>query len=317
MIAHEENADAVATLMTDPRWRCVWFDPVAAVFLTAEDPRRKRDYPAVDFADRYVRACSCPTIDPVESLVEAKVLAEIGSHMARRPATRWEVRAPLLILGACHARRVVAAGGHSPQAWTILGHCCWSLAPDLSQGPPDLEDPWDPATGLSWSQAAACYRRALEQSARNVPALLSLATLRDSPHEPGPRGRRRFSPVHHESRSCSSGPAAARADLHARGHGRRDSLERNGMEGTRPLEPGSPDPAPGSTSELRTLRPPLFNIAGSPTLTLRSSLSRTRSVPIDNPWPRIDPLVRAGSDCVLRCFTRATLPKRWRHPVAP
>ena len=177
MIAHEENADAVATLMADPRWRCVWFDPVAAVFLTAEDPRRKRDYPAVDFADRYVRACAAPTIDPVESLVEAKVLAEIGSHMARRPATRWEVRAPLLILGACHARRVLAAGGHSPQAWTILGHCCWSLAPDLSQGPPDLEDPWDPATGLSWSQAAACYRRALEQSARNVPALLSLARI--------------------------------------------------------------------------------------------------------------------------------------------
>ena len=38
MIAHEENADAVATLMADPRWRCVWFDPVAAVFLTEVDP---------------------------------------------------------------------------------------------------------------------------------------------------------------------------------------------------------------------------------------------------------------------------------------
>jgi hypothetical protein len=34
MIAHEENADAVATLMADPRWRCVWFDPVATVFLS-------------------------------------------------------------------------------------------------------------------------------------------------------------------------------------------------------------------------------------------------------------------------------------------
>src|SRR5208337_4334283 len=60
---------------------------------------------------------------------------------------------------------------------SLLGHCCWSLAPDLSQGPPNLQDPWDPATGLSWSQAAACYRRALEESARNVPALLSLARI--------------------------------------------------------------------------------------------------------------------------------------------
>jgi len=104
--------------------------------------------------------------------------------MARRPATRWEVRAPHLLLGARHARRVLAAGGHSPQAWTILGHCCWSLAPDLGQGPPKLEGPWDPATGLSWSQAAACYRRALEQSARNVPALLSLARIYERASDP-------------------------------------------------------------------------------------------------------------------------------------
>ncbi len=223
-----------------------------------------------------------------------------------------------MILGACHARRVLAAGGHSPQAWTILGHCCWSLAPDLSQGPPDLEDPWDPATGLSWSQAAACYGRALEQSARNVPALLSLARIYEIR-----RMNQAHAAVAASVRSITNqGPARAVRPLSEL----ISALEATGAEipwnetewrALALLNLGAPTQRAGSTSELRTLRLPLFNIAGSPTHTLWRSLSRTRSVPIVNPWPRIDPLARAGSDCVLRCFTRATLPKHLRHPVAP
>ncbi len=85
MIGHDEDADAVATLLTNPRWRCVEFDPVAAVFLDRADPRQTWDFPTVDFVERYVQACATTATPPVESLMEAKVLSEIGSQMARHP----------------------------------------------------------------------------------------------------------------------------------------------------------------------------------------------------------------------------------------
>ena len=84
-----------------------------------------------------------------------------------------------MLLGACHARKLLASGNALPQAWTILGHCCWSLASDLSRGPPSLQGPWDIASELPWAQAAACYRRALELNAGNIAALRSLARLYD------------------------------------------------------------------------------------------------------------------------------------------
>ena len=84
LIAHEENADAVATLLADRGWRCVWFDPVAAVFLPDHDSQLKSVYPTVDFAARYFDWPSGGKIDPVASLVEAKAFSEIGGQMARR-----------------------------------------------------------------------------------------------------------------------------------------------------------------------------------------------------------------------------------------
>ncbi|HKM52394.1 MAG TPA: tetratricopeptide repeat protein [Isosphaeraceae bacterium] len=177
LIAHEENADAVATLLADRGWRCVWFDPVAAVFLPDHDSQLKSVYPSVDFAARYFDWPSVGKIDPVASLVEAKAFSEIGGQMARRPGVNLAARLPLLLLGMRHARVLLESGQESPQAWTILGHCTWSLAPDLHNGPPDRLAAWDLATGLSWAQAAFCYRQALKQSSHNAPALLSLARL--------------------------------------------------------------------------------------------------------------------------------------------
>ena len=94
LIAHEENADAVATLLADRGWRCVWFDPVAAVFLPDHDSRLKSVYPTVDFAARYFEWPSGGKIDPVASLVEAKAFSEIGGQMARRSGVAWPRACP-------------------------------------------------------------------------------------------------------------------------------------------------------------------------------------------------------------------------------
>ncbi len=48
LVDHRGHHAIEATLLTDPAWRCVHFDPVASVFLRAE--RAGTQFPAVDFA---------------------------------------------------------------------------------------------------------------------------------------------------------------------------------------------------------------------------------------------------------------------------
>ncbi len=177
LVGHEENTDAVATLIAHPRWRCLYFDAVAAVFLHEGSVRQAASFPPVDFFTRFLENAAGPVGDPGAALVQAKHLSEIGSHLSRRPGSRWEDRAPILLLGASHARKAVSALGRSAQAWTILGHCAWGLTTDLSRGPPALDGPWEPAEGLSWVQATACYRKALKESPANLAARLSLARI--------------------------------------------------------------------------------------------------------------------------------------------
>jgi hypothetical protein len=147
------------------------------VFLPDHDSHLKSVYPTVDFAARYFDSSWEGKIDPVAALVEAKAYSEVGGQMARRPGVSLTARLPLPLLGMRDARRLLDSGHESAQVWTILGHCSWSLAPDLLRGPPDRLAAWDAARGLSWAQAAYCYRQALKLSPRSAPALLSLARL--------------------------------------------------------------------------------------------------------------------------------------------
>ena len=177
LISHEENGDSEATILADPRWRCVWFDPVAAIFLPRNQKGPEELFPTVDFGNRQFAGSPVPTPGPVAALVEARALAEMGSALSKRAGTRWVDRLPILLLGSRLAKESMKSQPGSATPWTVLGHCCWSLAPDLSARPPGLDDPWELAESLSWAQTTFCYRRALERAPDNIPALLSMAGL--------------------------------------------------------------------------------------------------------------------------------------------
>ena len=180
LLDHVEDAGAEATLLGQPGWRCVFFDPVASLFVV----ERTNAFPAVDFAARHFRDPAWRTIPPVPlGLAEAAALIKLGSALGRRPptASSWALRFSLMLTACDRLRQGLAAGsrgglqtGATAGLWNLIGHCSWSMVPDLSVPPARPDQPWDPARGLLMAQATFSYRRSLQIDPHGASALASL-----------------------------------------------------------------------------------------------------------------------------------------------
>ena len=109
LLDHVEDAGAEATLLGQPGWRCVFFDPVASLFVV----ERTNAFPAVDFAARHFRDPAWRTIPPVPlGLAEAAALIKLGSALGRRPptASSWALRFSLMLTACDRLRQGLAAG---------------------------------------------------------------------------------------------------------------------------------------------------------------------------------------------------------------
>jgi tetratricopeptide (TPR) repeat protein len=179
LLDHAKNCGAEATLLIDPRWRCVHFDAVASVFL----PRSRADleplYPTIDFAGRHFQrtALAGVTGDADEGRGEARGLVLIGLALVRRKDATWMHRIPVLLLASDRARAAVARAPADARAWLALGDALWSQAPDLLNRPSGPVERWDPARSLSMAQATVAYRRtvALDPATRSAVSTLSKA----------------------------------------------------------------------------------------------------------------------------------------------
>ncbi len=183
LLDHAEDFGAEATLLADPGWRCVYYDPVASVFLTRR-PSDPQAFPAVDFTARHFHDPAWQAIPPVPlGLAEAGALIKLESAIRRRPGveSKWPLRSSLMLLAGDRLRQGLASGfgndsGPTAKAglWSLLGYSSWNLAPDLRVAPAGPDEPWDPARGLLPAQATFCYRRALQIDPGAASALTSL-----------------------------------------------------------------------------------------------------------------------------------------------
>jgi tetratricopeptide (TPR) repeat protein len=179
LLDHAKSHGAEATLLIDPRWRCVDYDAVASVFL----PRSRADleplYPTIDFAARHFQgtALAGGKADGAEARGEARGLFLMGWALLPRGEATWTHRIPVMLLAADRARAALALTPADARAWLVLGDALWNQAPDLVKRPPGPADPWDPARSLCHAQATFAYRRSVALD----PALRSaLNTLRRS-----------------------------------------------------------------------------------------------------------------------------------------
>ncbi len=178
LISHDGWTEAEAALITHPRWRCIYFDAIAAVFVTRKGPSSSPTFPDHDFMADHFRSgpATVASANVRSAAAEAATLFQLGHAVRKSGGDPWRTRIPILTRASDLTRANLARGPVDPaRMWRLLGLIHWDLAPDLSHSPPRPSDPWDPATGLSWSRASYCFRRALEIKPDDAPALRSLA----------------------------------------------------------------------------------------------------------------------------------------------
>ncbi len=171
----ENNALIGATLLTHPDWRCVWFDPVGAVFVHVAYTDIV-DAHTVDFAARHFRPL--PEFEPngmPALLASSKGLMNMASTVAR---TAGPIRAlPLILLGSDHARRAGRADPTAGEPWKRLGQLEYFRETPWPESVKRYRLPLDPVFDLSPLRATYAFRKALEAAPDDFMSLLLLIDL--------------------------------------------------------------------------------------------------------------------------------------------
>jgi tetratricopeptide (TPR) repeat protein len=171
---HAQSARIGAALLAHPRWRCVWFDPIAAVFVHDTYANVARTY-TIDFNARHYRPDPAAQPRGLPALIaEAKGLRNYVD--ALRAQGRFERTRPLTWLGLDEARRVLRAAPHEVEGWKLLGQL------EMFRDPPRalsarFRQPFDPVLDLSTVRATYALQQALERKPDDFLALLLLVEL--------------------------------------------------------------------------------------------------------------------------------------------
>jgi tetratricopeptide (TPR) repeat protein len=178
LISHDGWAEAEAALLSHPRWRCIYFDEIASVFVTRTGRNSVPTLADHDFmAAQFAGDTKAPSsVDLKAAAAEATALLGLSHALRKRPGDPWRRRIPILICASDLTRSVLSGDRVNPAAWwRQLGLIQWETTPDLTRPPPRPSDAWDPAIGLSWARATFCFRQALAARPDDTPTLRSLA----------------------------------------------------------------------------------------------------------------------------------------------
>jgi tetratricopeptide (TPR) repeat protein len=176
LLDHEHNSAIGATLLRSSHWRCVWFDPIAAVFVHDSCAQVVREH-AVDFAARHFRPD--PATEP-RGLAELKASARaLRNYVPAIAPVRPSLGRPLAWLGLRYARRVAEQDPGAVDGWKALGEI------ELLRSPPAKPSPrfrasFDPVLDLSATRATYALRRALEVAPYDALTLLLLKMAYDT-----------------------------------------------------------------------------------------------------------------------------------------
>ncbi len=116
LLDHNKRFWAEATLLADPRWRCVYFDAVASVFLPSRRKDLETPYPTIDFAARFFLArtgdrAASEVYDPAG---ESLGLVCLGYALATNGAMPWMQRLPIFLLAGPAPRSPGHRAGRRP-----------------------------------------------------------------------------------------------------------------------------------------------------------------------------------------------------------
>ncbi len=179
LLDHAAHSAAEATLLADPGWRCIYYDAVGSVFVSRRIRGLDAAFPTVDFLARHFddKARSFAPARPW-GRAEGEALLGVARELRGRPRAGWSLRAALLLSACDRLRQAAIADPADAGAWALLGDAFDRLIPDPDPAIPGMPSypslPWDPGRSISFVQAAASYRRALERDPGEIRALFAL-----------------------------------------------------------------------------------------------------------------------------------------------
>ncbi len=158
----ERNAPLSATLLSSRHWRCVWFDPIASVFVHDSLAKVVQAH-GVNFAARhFARLADTSTEDPATLAATARALRLIGTQCVYRAGNAEGGRA-MFLLGLDYARKLREVAPKSLDGWKQAGliESLRDIIP--SEEPiPRFRLSFDPVFDLSPVRATYLLSRALE-----------------------------------------------------------------------------------------------------------------------------------------------------------
>jgi tetratricopeptide (TPR) repeat protein len=165
----DDNSRIGAALLGSQHWRCVWFDPIVAVFVHDSYGGIVKAH-EVDFGARHFRPD--PATEPhgqAALLATAKGVRNYLNFSMNRP----DLARQLVWLGLDYARRIIDADHDSLDGWKSLAQL--ELLRD-SAGPPSarFQAAFDPVLDLGAVRATYAFRRALELAPNDFLSLLGM-----------------------------------------------------------------------------------------------------------------------------------------------
>lgn len=173
------NGGMVASLLGDRRWHCVWFDPVAAVFVDDQYPAVTREHEVDFLARHYGNEADREAPDLPTTFATARALRGVATSLsyARSVEANSKARA-LIALGLDYARRLRVLDPDHADGFKQAGLLHFLLDPlPADRAIPRFRIGFDPAIDLSLVAAAYELRRCLELAPDEGICLFYLALL--------------------------------------------------------------------------------------------------------------------------------------------
>lgn len=159
LAGHEFNTNVGTVVMASPHWRCVWFDPIVAVFVHDAFAGAVQTH-QVDFAARHFRPEASSTPNGHAALTaSAKALWNYSNALHSRGRT--DLARSMVLLGLDYARRLAQENPDALEGWKLMGQLEVAREAPTDVPVPRYRLSFDPVFDLSDCRATYALRRAL------------------------------------------------------------------------------------------------------------------------------------------------------------
>ena len=190
LVDHLSFHGVEAALLADSRWRCVWFDAVAGIYVPSSETRLVERH-AIDFASRYfagqpATGSRAPASTPAGSVAlltkQADSFFNVGRDLLAGGRESQRLGRILMLLATADARRALAMAPRSPRLAQLLAGASLGLypAPALERAVPSV----DLEMMLGVARARYLLNGAIQRAPADFQSRLALFAIAESLGDP-------------------------------------------------------------------------------------------------------------------------------------